>query len=401
MRARRYWALFCVTCWPLTALAAFDPTDVVQIQATVGLSHDNNLFRLPELDPRLFGIDPANTADTMFTKGVGLKIDKLVSRQRLIADLNLSENTFDKNTNLDHVAGNGRLAWLWQAGNYWNGEASYGKSRRLSGFADFRRDIQDLIDTETYALTGGYHFHPRWRIAGELSEQHSTHSAAVRDTLDVNSKTAGLSLTYRTPANNSMGLQGRRTERHYPNRPTEGPITLDNNHIESRINVTGIWRPTEIFRVDGRVGHVDIEHERLSVRDFSGVTWQIGAIWDATSKFRLNVNGSRDIRLYEDIATSYIVVDSIAITPIYAITPKLSLQGELTHENRDYRGDPLFLLISQRREDRMRTARLTLSYSPLRYVDLSISYEAGERKSNIQLNNFEYQSWFGVVRVSF
>lgn len=401
MLARRLRALLCAACWPSAALAAFDPTDVVQIQASVGYSHDNNLFRLPDLDPRFFGINPDNKADKALIKGVGLKFDKLVSRQRLIAEANLNETTYDKNTNLDFFGGDGRVAWMWQVGNLWSGEASYRKRRTLGGFADFQQNVQDLIDTDTYTLTGGYQLHPRWRIAAELIEIDSIHSAPVRQTLDYNAHSAGLQLTYRTPAENSIGLQVRRTDRSYPNRATAGLVTIDNGHRESRLNAVAVWRFSGALRLDAQFGHVDVQHDRLSQRDFSGVTWRAAATWDPTGKLRVNLNGSKDIRLYEDIATSYIVVNSVGLSPVYAITSKLFVQGDFNYEKRDYRGDPGFFLGLTNREDNNRLARLTLNYSPIRNLDLSLSYETGDRKSTSNLNSFEYQSWFGTVRVSF
>jgi hypothetical protein len=247
-------------------------------------------------------------------------------------------------------------------------------------------------------LNGGYQFHPRWRVSAEISDYEATHSAPARRTLDVNSKSVGAWLTYQTPSNNSIGLMGRRTERNYPNRVS---LTLDNNHTENRLNVTALWQPSETFRVDGQFGYTEIEHERLAVRDFSGATWLAGATWDATAKLQLNLKTSRGLRLYEDNATSYIVVDTLEFVPVYAVTPKLSVQGEFRDQNWDYRGNPLSVLTPLNREDKVRTARLSVNYSPLRNVAFSLSYEHGERKSNIQFNDYEYYSWFSTVRVSF
>jgi hypothetical protein len=77
------------------------------------------------------------------------------------------------------------------------------------------------------------------------------------------------------------------------------------------------------------------------------------------------------------------------------------VQGDLNFERRDYRGDPGFLIGAVAREDDLQLARLAVIYSPLRNVDLSISFEAGERKSNNVLSDFQYQSWLGTARVSF
>ena len=400
MRARHFCGLVCVACWPAASPAAFDPADVVQIQASASLYHDNNLFRLP---PDLnFGVDPAKRSDTARILGVGLKFDKPVSRQRLIAELNLNETTYDKNSDLDFLGGDGRLAWLWQVGNYWSGEAGYRRRRSLGGFEDEFLKRQDLIDTDIYSFSAGYAFHPRWRIAAELTEEDATHSAQNRRSLDVDGQTAGLSLIYRTPADNSIGLRARRTDRSYPNAAT-------NDNSETRLSAIVVWRLSGGLKLDGQIGHADVKNETRSERDFSGLTWRAAANWDLTGKFRLNVSGFRDIRVYETSLANYVVVNSIGMSPVYAISPKLILQADLRYENREYRpGIP-------ERDDKIRFARVGLTYSPIRYLDFTLSYEAGDRRSSetrsvvnngvlindVPINNYEYQSWFGTARVSF
>lgn len=402
-RACRHWALLlaAILLQPAVSLAALDPTDVIQIQATTSLIRDNNLFRLPDLDPRLFGIDPANKADTARVLGVGIKFDKLVSRQRLIADVNLNETVYDKNDNLDFFGGDGRAAWLWQVGNYWSGEASVRKRRTLAGFDDLQRRIQDLVDTDTYTLTGGYQFHPRWRASAELSDSESTHSAATRRSLDFEAKVIGGEIRYTSPKQSSIGFQVRRTDRNYPNRVVIGTTTLDNKHEEIRLNTLASWQMTSTSKIDAGIGHVDVQHERLPVRDFSGITWRAGATWDTTPKLRLGLRTSKDIRLYEDISTSYIVVHEVGFDPTYAITSKIIVQGALAYAKRDFRGDPGFVITNIDREDKLRTGRIGIVYSPIRNVDLSLTYEAGERKSNRTLDSFNYQNWFGTVRIGF
>ncbi len=53
------------------------------------------------------------------------------------------------------------------------------------------------------------------------------------------------------------------------------------------------------------------------------------------------------------------------------------------------------------REENVRIGRLGLVYSPIRNLDLSLSYEAGDRRANRLFNSFEYTTWFGSVRVGF
>jgi len=393
MRARSYWTIFCAACWPAAGIGAFDPTDVVQIQANANLYYDSNLFRLP---PDInFGVDPARRSDTARILGVGLKVNKLLSRQRLIADLNLNDTRYDKNSNLDFFGGDGRVAWLWQIGNLWSGEAGYRQRRFLGGFEDQFLRIQDLVDSRTYTLSGGYEFHPRWRISAELADEEATHSAVSRRSLDFDGKTSGLSLTYHTPAANSIGVQAQRTERRYPER-----ITTSFDHSETRLNAIAKWRLSGAITLDGQIGYSQIRHDVQSDQNFAGLTWRAGAAWDLTGKFRVNLAGSRKLSLYETTLANYVVIDGLRVSPTYAISEKVALQAELSRENREYRpGIP-------QRKDKIRLTRIGLTYSPVRNLDVSLSYETGDRNSNvlignIPINDYEYQSWFGTVRARF
>ena len=382
--------------WPAVSPAAYDPTDVVQMQASATWVHDNNLFRLSKDSV------PPPTSETTRILGAGLKLDEVASRQHLIADLNLNNSAFEKNTNLDYTGGEGRLAWLWQAGNDWSGEASYQKARTLSSFADIQQNVQDLIDTHAYALNGGYQFHPRWRIAAEFMEQDLVHSAPGRETLDVNSRSAGATLTYRTPGDNSIGLQARRTDRNFPNPTLEGNIFVDNGHRETRLNAIVARRFSGALKLDAQIGHVDVRFDEFSNRDFSGVPWRAVATWDPAGKLRLSLNGFRDVRLYQDVSTTYTVVTSVGLSPIYAVAPKIIVQGDFNHEKRDFHGDPGILPpTGPARQDHVRLARVSVRYAPVRSVDLSVSYETGSRESNVPANSFEYRSWLGMARASF
>jgi hypothetical protein len=299
-------------------------------------------------------------------------------------------------------------------GNHWSGEATYRRSRSLGGFADFRQNVRDLVDNEAYFVSAGYRFHPRWRIGVDASEVESTHSAAIRRPLDYNSHALGAELRYRTPADNTVALQARRTDINYPNRVLGPFSTNDSGNQETRVNVVGLWQLSGLTRLEGQVGHVDVRYDNLEQRDFSGNTWRAGAVWESSAKLRVSANVFKDVRLYEDVATSYIVVKGVSVSPVYSITPKIILQADLSYEKRDFRGDPGVFLVSENREDKAKLARLGLIYSPIRNVDLSLSYEIGNRRSNaeslafidgalrrIKINDYDYQSWFASVRVGF
>lgn len=194
-------------------------------------------------------------------------------------------------------------------------------------------------------------------------------------------------------------MEIRQADRTFPNRATVGVTTLDNDHKETRLNAVVGWRISGALRLDGQAGHVDVKHDQLPQRNFTGATLRAGATWDATGKVRVVLNGSRDVRLYEDIVTSYIV--AMSLSPTYAITSKIALQGDFIYERREFRGDPGFVPLAFQREDNLRVGRVILSYTPIRNLDFSLSFDKGERRANAFNSNFEYRSWFGSVRASF
>ena len=404
MRGSLRCALVCAGFYCTSAHAALDPTDVIKIEPSASLYHDNNLFRLPDVNPALFGIPADRTSDTIRTLGLGLTFDKTISRQRLLLETSFRDTKYDKNTNLDYFGGDGRATWFWQVGNYWNGEAGYRRRRELGGFDDFRLPVKDIIDTEGYGLSGGYLFHPRWRASVLADHQDITHS--IRRELDYTADMVGTELRYTTPSENALGLQWRRTDREYPNVPTIQQFTLNDAHRETRLNAVALWQITGQVKLDAQVGHADVKHDFQPQRDFSGVTWRAAATWDTTGKIRLNAYTFRDLRLYIDNVSSFQVVDAVGFSPVYAITSKVVLRGDFSFEKRDYRGDPGFVLLNVDREDNVRVGRLGVTYTPIRNVELSLSYENGDRRSRSQLptaslNNYDYEAWFGMIKLGF
>jgi exopolysaccharide biosynthesis operon protein EpsL len=383
-------------------LGAFDLTDVVQIEASASLYHDDNLFRLPDIDPRIFGISPDRTSDTVRVLGIGLKLDKDLSRQRVVADLKLTDTTFDRNSQLDNSGYDGGLLWHWQVGNYWNGELGARRRKYQAGFTNTRLPIKDTIKSESYVASAGYLFHPRWRVGGELRAREYSHSAEVRRNSDLETSGAAISLTYRTPASNSIGAELRRNEGEYPNRQLTGVAAFDNSYTENEANAIVAWRVSGATTLNGTVGWTERRHENFPARDFSGLTGKLSATWEPTGKLRFTVTGIRDIRTLEDEVNNYVLVNSIALLPSWAVTSKIAIQGALIREEREYLGDPGVVLADfPTREETLKTARIGVVYTPLRNIDLSLSYERGDRRSNQSINDFDYESWFGSLRLRF
>ena len=80
---------------------------------------------------------------------------------KTVANINLEQNSYQRNDYLDHVAGNVGAKLMWEIGNLWSGEVAYDHRRRLSGFADLSvnnvaSNTKNLVDLDTISASGGY-----------------------------------------------------------------------------------------------------------------------------------------------------------------------------------------------------------------------------------------------------
>jgi exopolysaccharide biosynthesis operon protein EpsL len=384
------------------AIAAADPAEVLQLTLSAALLKDNNLYRLPDVDPRIFGVDPDKKSDVVEQLGVRLRVDKQVSRQRFIVDGTADQNNYRKNDKLDHVSGEATARWLWEVGNPWNGEVSYSYRRYLSGFADTAANVVNLVSVNTYSFEGGYRPHPRWRLWAGASELDTSNSALSQTRVNIDISTALFGVDYRTPSGNSAGVQLRLAEGTHPDRVLLPGQLITNDYKDTEGSVVLDWQTGAKTHFHGRLGYLERRHREIPARDFSGLTGRAHFTWEISGKSQLRVAGWRELRTFESQTSSYVLASGVELVPTWAVTAKLSLQGTASYETRDYQGDPGIVLgILPPRTDDVRVLRLAVVYTPIRYVETSLVLEKSSRDSNRPSNNFDDETAFFSLKLSF
>jgi hypothetical protein len=97
-----------------------------------------------------------------------------------------------------------------------------------------------------------------------------------------------------------------------------------------------------------------------------------------------------------------VLTEGWSIGPAWAPTSKVVFQGKYLHEDRDYRGDPSFVLAgSPSRQDTFRGLNLSAGYSPRRTIRLSLVLEKGTRESNVVLRDYDYTLVSGNAKFQF
>ncbi|MNC85810.1 hypothetical protein D3C83_14240 [compost metagenome] len=110
----------------------------------------------------------------------------------------------------------------------------------------------------------------------------------------------------------------------------------------------------------------------------------------------------REIRSIEDVAANYVLSEGWGLGPAWAPTSKLVFQAKYVREDRDYKGDPGFVLTGgQEREDEFRGINLAAGYAPRRNLQFAIAVERGVRDSNIFGKNYDYNAVSANARLRF
>jgi exopolysaccharide biosynthesis operon protein EpsL len=367
-----------------------------------GATYDSNLFRLSDSTDPQTTIGSTSKSDTVYRAGLGLKADLPFSRQRVLLDFQVADVNYHTFDFLNHTEYRASGAWNWQAGDRWNGAVGYSQRQFLADLADIQAPIKDLITENRAFGGGGFRFTPRWRIRGELDWIKWDHSDPSRDTLDASIVGGTVGLDYVTPLGNSVGVQSRYSVGDYPNRQVVAGSQVDNSYKELESSAVMQWAVTGKSILNARAGYTSRRQDQVPQRDFDGFTGRLKYDWFIGAKTLLDFGVWREIQSTEDVSASYILADGWSIGPVWAPTSKIVLQAKYIREDRDFRGDPGFVLSGgPPREDTFRGASLSFGYTPRRNIQFSLSAQGGDRESNVAGDDYDYTAVSAIARFLF
>jgi len=381
-------------------------TRTVHFFVSGGIYHDDNIFRLSDSATVPAGV---SKSDTIYRIGARLRADIPISRQRIILDGRVDNYTFDKNGLLDHVDYRGSARWAWQAGPLVSGDLGYSRRRYLGDLGEINAPLKDMITEDRIFGSAGFMVTPRWRIRGGADWGEWDHSAATRQTLNLEVTSVTVGLDYVTPLNNHVGVQHKQSHGKYPNRQTvSGTTTVANSYDEGETSAVLRWNITGKSVLNARAGYTKREHDEVPARDFDGFTGRVNLDWEAGAKTLLHGAVWREIRSVDELATleqaaaSYVLSTGLSIGPSWAPTSKLVFEAKYIHEKREYEGDPgPSFGTGVQREDTFNGLRLAAGYAPRRNIRFSLAYERGDRDSNITLRDYEYNRVSANARFQF
>lgn len=405
----RPWGTSCgalLVLWAASsAQAAYDPEDLFQPFVSDTFSYDNNVYRLsPEAgDPKLFLGPDASKDDYINQASVGGRVHKALGRQILDVDLQFSEHQYARNTKLDHASTRDSAIWNWALGQPWSGRVGADYSKSLAGFANTRFFSADLLTQTGYFFDARYELNPRWSLDGGVRRSSTEHSAEARQTQNIDTQTVRGGLVYLTPRKDSLGLEYRHVDAQFPDRPLLFSLAAqDNVYSEDVASFAIKYNYSPKTRLEGSAGYLQRSHPHLDFRDFSGEIWRMSLFWTPTAKTQLNVSSWHEITAYAELASNFFVSEGVSLSPVWLPTEKLALSAQLRWETQDHTGGNGAALPGvPLRLDELFSAQAGVTYTPVRFAEISLSYAYSQRESNRLFFSYRDDTLNAAVKLNF
>lgn len=369
-----------------------DPLRPWSISAYGGTMYDTNVRRT----------STDETSDFISRVGVGGRYAaRVVGRQSVTFDGFGEYRTYDELDQYNHFAYGLRGAWLWELGNQLSGVASAERIHRLNDIGETATRVKDMITLDRLELTGGYRFHPDWRVTGGVASTRLEHDGRPIDTAHSVGWRAGIE--HVSPLGNTVGIEVRHREGDAPVDESLGIGAFPNNEYrEDEVALTAAYALGAQLRVRGRIGQTERTYTQLTGNDFSGTTGRGAIEWLPGVKTRFILEAYREADPLIDIDALYADLRGVAFRAAWAPTYKVVLSLRAVNERRIYKGDPRVQLSGALlRDETLRTLSFGLGWEPERHWQFGSSVDFGTRESNLLGRDYDYTAIALNLRYSF
>ncbi len=362
----------CLSALLLSPAAKADNADPINFVAGISEQHDNNLFRE----------SASERSDNITAAYAGVQLDKQYSMQRFKADFTVTAYRYQKFDQLDFVSKDYDAAWLWSLTPYLSGTLSAGRKQQLNTFEDYRSATSTLVNIKNIRVNETQHFeadfspHGVWHLLGGAtrSTQNNSQSFIAEDSYTTNALDAGVKYDFRSGS--AVTLMGHERRGSYDNRSPSFDTRFNESEAEAKLS----WLISGKSQLNARAAYVSRVHDNFSERDYSGVAGNLNYRWTPGGKLSVTLSASSDLSSYQTDYSSYTRNNTLSISPVYAVSDKVTLRATASISKRSFLGDvgpP-----SSERVDTSKSLSLGVDWTPLRSISVGASLARTSRDSN-------------------
>ncbi len=362
-----------LTCAPVQAAEESAAVDTFTPYATFGAYYDANLLRQPEAAKQ----SGAALSDRWTRAAVGLRMDKELGRQRLTADLSANHVEYDRFNQFNNNGKDALANWKWVAGNQFSGNVGSSYSEGLTPFDDYRSFERSIRSQQKNYVDGSWLFHPSWQLNAAYNRFDLRYDTQEQNPSERNLDMTDIGIDYLAKNGNKMGLVLRHIDGEYPHADIN---SYEQNEIKAKVD----WQVTGKTYLQFLGGWSRREYATNPQRDSSVPSARLTAYWKATGKTAFSLGLWRELGATDDLAANYARNQGVSLASTWDATNKISVDGMLMREKRDYNGVAVIQDIAPSdRDDRYRNAMLGVTYKPTSHWRVRASVYRTTLDSNI------------------
>lgn len=379
-------ALFAGALVPAYAQVKVPEGDTFTPYVGYGIYYDANLLRVPAA---------AEHSDRWTRAVVGVAMDKKWGRQRLTADLSANRSDYDyfdqyNNTGKDLLAN-----WNWVAGNQFSGNVGTSYSEGLTPFDDYKGLERSIRTQQKNYVDGSWRFHPSWQVNAAYNRFDLRYDTPIQDPSERKLDVADVGIDYLAKSGNKIGLVARHIEGEYPYADINA---YQQNELKAKVD----WQLTGKTYLQFLGGWAKREYASNPQRDSSVPSARLTAYWKATGKTAFSVGMWRELGATDDLAANYARNQGVSLGTTWDATSKISVDGLLLTEKRDYNGVAVIAGIAPSdRDDRYNNAIVGVTYKPTTHFRVRASVYRSTLDSNVASAKYKTNGALITTRYEF
>lgn len=345
--------------------------------------YDDNLFRLTNSMDVHDRLGPeASKDDYVYRTSFCANGDWQFSRQEITLKAEVADNHFQNNTPLNHTSTNGTVNWNWNLADDWSGKFGGTINRSLATFMNDRPPEKDLVTSYRYFGELRHVFGSHVGVFASGDQVASTHSAADRGVDEFHSNSGKFGVEYITSAQDIIGVDYQYTRADYPGTYLLAGEPFDRDYNQDLTSLRVKYALGGKTQFIGSLGYLKRTYPQSHEHDYSGSEWRASLQYQPTVKTQLTLTGWHELSAYIDAESDHFLSQGISLTPSWSIRRTLSLSASLWWEKQDYLSSSLAAAVEGPREDKVKIGSLYLTYSPLKFLDVLLSYRHEQHDSD-------------------
>ncbi len=363
------------------APAYADQFDTVNYIGSVGVTYDDNVFRLPAgYDPQTYLGKPTKS-DVIKVASVGINLDKKYSNQEIIVNAIGSINKYSNFTDLDNASSSFKGSWIWQITPRFSGSLNATRTQSLNNPADTRVFARDLNTTDNASLNGDWWLHSNWHLLFAASDGHTTNTINAINFQNTNNSSHEWGVKYDPSNGKSISLISRELQATYPNQVLDPVNVIDSGYTEKQLDLQFFWDINGKSKLSGDLMNVDHQNFHYSQRNYNENQGSINYSLGITGKTSVNLSLLRSLNGWWDQFSSYYITDSVSITPTWQMSSKTALHMTISQGANDYYGPVAPNPQGITRHDTTQSIQMGIDWTPQRALTVSTSLQHNQRTS--------------------